>query len=99
MVVVVALSTVLILSIAAQTSWSFWRSAKSMKSKLYEDQDGSATEDSQASYARTVRIVRFSLTASWAVGISLSLSAAIHGIVNSWAFVLLDWGGFASWVS
>ena len=92
-------STALIIAIAAHTSWKLKQSATTDLYKIYEDQDGLATEESQKKYFSTVRIVKLILTAAWTLGFLVSLLAAILNTVHISSLLLLHWFTFASWVS
>lgn len=98
-VAVTTSSAVIIIVIVAQALWKFKQSAQYRAHKVYEDQDGAATEESQKAYSRTVRIVRFFLTAAWIIGFSFSLSASALNASNASTLLFVDWVTFASWVS
>ena len=97
--IVDAISTVSILALAAQTWWRFKKSSVNENQKLYEDEDGAATEDSQREYSSIVRILKYAVITLWIVGCLLSLSAAILTTAATRAGLGLDWFTFASWVS
>ena len=97
--VVDAVSTVLILALAAQTWWRFRKSSVNENQKLYEDEDGAATEDSQKEYLSIVRNLKYAVIALWSVGCLLSLSEAVLTTTATSAGLSLDWFAFASWVS
>ena len=97
--IVDAISTTVILTLVAHTWWNFKKSSVNENQKLYEDEDGAATEDSQKKYSRIVRILKYAVIALWGVGCLLSLSAAILTTADTNAGPSLDWFTFASWVS
>ena len=97
--VVDAISTAFILALAAQTCWKFQKSSVNENQKLYEDEDGAATEDSQKEYLSIVRILKYAVIALWGVGCLLSLAAAILTTAATTTGLSLDWFAFASWVS
>ena len=97
--VVDAVSTAVILALAAQTWWKFKKSSVNDNQKVYEDEDGAATDDSQKEYSAVVRILKYAVIAVWSVGCPLSLSAAILTTTATRAGLGLEWFAFASWVS
>lgn len=98
--VISAISTTSIIILAAQTLWKFWSSSSNAnQKKLYEDQDGVATEDSQKAYLRYVRVLKYSIAALWSAGCILALSAAILNTTAIRSLLFFDWITFASWVS
>ena len=94
-----AVSTACVLALAAQTWWKFKKSSVNEHQKLYEDEDGAATEDSQKEYLSIVRILKYAVIALWSVGCLLSLSAAVLATTATSTGLSLDWFAFASWVS
>ncbi|KAL8784006.1 MAG: hypothetical protein Q9195_009216 [Heterodermia aff. obscurata] len=95
--IVNAVSTAVILALAAQTSWRFKKSFVNDNQKIYEDGDGAATDDSQKAYLTIVRILKHAVIALWSVGCLLSLSAAILTTTATGAGLSLEWFAFASW--
>ena len=92
-------STVFVLVIVAHACWEFQHSTKEGTQKIYQDQDGAATERSQTDYSKIARIIKFCLSATWITGLVISLSAAILNISEARTLLLLDWSIFANWVS
>ncbi|CAF9906103.1 MAG: hypothetical protein HETSPECPRED_006056 [Heterodermia speciosa] len=93
-----AISTAVILALAAQTWWKFKKSSVNDNQKVYEDEDGAATDDSQKEYLAVVRILKYAVIAVWSLGCPLSLSAAILTTTATRAGLSLEWFAFASWV-
>ena len=98
--VISAISTAFIFILAAQTLWKFRKSSSNAnQKKLYEDQDGVATEDSQKGYLNYVRVLKYSIAALWSAGCILALSTAILNTIGVKGLLFFDWITFASWVS
>ena len=92
-------STVFVIVIVAHACGEFQLSAKKEAQKLYEDQDGAATEESQKEYSKIIRVTKFCLLATWVTGLVISLSAAILNTLGAKHLLLVDWSIFAHWVS
>ena len=94
-----ASSAFIIAALVAHVLWKFKQSAAHGAQKFYEDDDGTATEESQQVYSRTIRIVKFFLTTTWIIGFIVSISASALNASNAITLTFLDWITFASWVS
>ena len=92
-------STVFVIVLVALACWEFQHAAKEGTQKLYKDQDGAATEESQKEYSNVIRVVKFCLSATWIAGLVVSLIAATLNISKARTLLLLDWSIFANWVS
>jgi hypothetical protein len=66
------------------------------QSKIYEDEDGKATEESQKAYS--VRIQKFLLVAVTGAGFSVALVESILAVLHSWELSNTPWIDFAIWV-
>lgn len=71
-------------------------SPKTGQSKPYEDEDGTATEESQKAYS--VRTQNFLLIAVSALGFSAALVESVLATLHSWTLSNNVWINFAVWV-
>lgn len=97
--IVAALCIFLIALLAANVLWTSRRARASKVRKLYEDNDGVSTDESQKRYFYLVRVVRFLLLAIWGLGFSASLGVSVSRTASSEdAQILETWLTFGAWV-
>jgi len=94
--VAVLIVVVILLGFSLRASLQSRSSRPKTEQKLYQDEDGTATEETQKAYS--VRIQNILLIIISVAGFSASFVEAIFGTVQAWSFLTTIWVDFAVWV-
>jgi len=99
LLIVAALTAGLNAAISIYVFWRFRKFSSNKSQKLYEDHDGTATDDSHTLYLTSTRIIKSVTTAVWAIGFLVSVATAISRTVHTERTQVTEaWLTFACWV-